>query len=290
MEKDNLCIYHNNCADGFGAAWVMRKWAIERNMEMTFLGATYQNDPPNVEGKNVFIVDFSYKRPVLEEMVKKARTIVVIDHHKSAQEDLADGKLEADNFGCLFDMNHSGAMLTWLWCFGDNVDPPPLIRVIEDRDLWKFQLENTREVQAAIFSYPYDFEVWDKLMNTSLEVLCYEGRSIERKHFKDIAELVEASMRMGYIAGYHVPMVNLPYIHSSDAGQLMAKLYAPETFAACYMDTKEGRVFSLRSTEQGMDVSAIAKQFGGGGHKHAAGFRIPHKQYLHDDGVHVIAV
>lgn len=47
-----------------------------------------------------------------------------------------------------------------------------------------------------------------------------------------------------------------------------------ELFAACYWDTPTGRVFSLRSTDEGMDVSVIASQYGGGGHRNAAGFRV----------------
>lgn len=69
-----------------------------------------------------------------------------------------------------------------------------------------------------------------------------------------------------------VPVACLPYTLSSDAGHMMAK---GEPFAACYWDTPEGRCFSLRSAEDGMDVSEIAKDYGGGGHKHAAGFRVP---------------
>jgi len=75
------------------------------------------------------------------------------------------------------------------------------------------------------------------------------------------------------IGGHCVPVANLPYTLVSDAGHLLAK-GAP--FAACYWDTPEGRVFSLRSTDEGLDVSAIAKQYGGGGHIHASGFRVPY--------------
>lgn len=74
------------------------------------------------------------------------------------------------------------------------------------------------------------------------------------------------------IGGYNVPVSNLPYAMSSDAGHIMGK---GEPFAACYTDTEKGRVFSLRSSPEGVDVSEIAKQYGGGGHKHAAGFTIP---------------
>ena len=47
-----------------------------------------------------------------------------------------------------------------------------------------------------------------------------------------------------------------------------------QPFAVCYWDTLQGRVFSLRSTDDGMDVSEIAKQYGGGGHRNAAGFTV----------------
>ncbi len=73
------------------------------------------------------------------------------------------------------------------------------------------------------------------------------------------------------IGGWDVPVANLPYTMSSDAGHRLAQ---GEPFAACYWDTPNGRVFSLRSTDDGLDVSAIAKQYGGGGHEHAAGFRL----------------
>lgn len=69
-----------------------------------------------------------------------------------------------------------------------------------------------------------------------------------------------------------VPVANLPYTMSSDAGHLMT---AGEPFAACYVDTPNGRTFSLRSTDEGVDVSAVAQSFGGGGHRNAAGFSAP---------------
>jgi oligoribonuclease NrnB/cAMP/cGMP phosphodiesterase (DHH superfamily) len=74
------------------------------------------------------------------------------------------------------------------------------------------------------------------------------------------------------IGGHNVRVANLPYTLTSDAGNLMAQ---GEPFAACYWDTPNGRVFSLRSTDDGMDVSLIAKSYGGGGHRNASGFQKP---------------
>lgn len=293
-----MCIYHGNCADGFGAAWVVRQ-ALGADVE--FVPGVYGQEPPDVTGKDVILVDFSYKYDVLVAMSWKANSIVVLDHHKSAAEDLArfpafhagierDGRrddgatllgwLSAHEFmsmqnspsiACCFDMGRSGAMLAWDHFFPDQ-EPPQLLRHIEDRDLWLFRLEGTREIQANLFSYPYDFEVWDKLMAADVETLRSDGAAIERKHHKDVAELVAVMKRRLIIGGHDVPVASLPYTLTSDAGHLMTQ---GEPFAACYWDTPEGRVFSLRSTDEGLDVSEIAKQYGGGGHRNASGFRVP---------------
>lgn len=286
-----LCIYHGNCADGFGAAWIVRKAFGPKNVEF-FLGV-YQTAPPDVTGRHVLLVDFAYKRPVLLEMAKTARSIVILDHHKTAQEDLqgfrapapfaewrnGDGALVEggrEPIAALFDLNHSGAMLAWEFFFPE-MDSPPLLQHIEDRDLWRFKLSATRAIQAGLFSFPYDFEMWDGLMEDSylpeeLDRLRVEGEAIERKHFKDIDELLAVTKRRMVIGGVSVPVANLPYTLSSDAGHKLA-LEDETKIGACYWDVPDGRVFSLRSTDDGPDVSAIAKQYGGGGHPHAAGFK-----------------
>lgn len=259
----SVCIYHGNCADGFGAAWAVRR-ALG---EIAFHPGVYQEPPPDVTGKDVLMVDFSYKRPVLLEMAERARSILILDHHKTAKDDLVD---LPGNVQCVFDMERSGARIAWDHFF-PNESPPQLLLHIEDRDLWRFALTNTREIQANVFSYPYSFEVWDRLMATEASALASEGAAIERKHFKDIDELLGVVTREMIIGGHRVYVANLPYTLTSDAGH---KLAAGRPFAACYWDTPAGRVFSLRSTDAGLDVSEIAKQYGGGGHRNAAGFRV----------------
>lgn len=284
-----LCIYHGNCADGFGAAWAVRR-ALGDDVE--FFPGVYQVPPPEVIGEDVILVDFSYKRDVLEDMAIRARSILILDHHKSAAEDLGGfdeptgtwedhvvSVINADPLQmvfprfvrALFDMNRSGARMAWDF-FHPGKEPPALIRHIEDRDLWRFNLDGTREIQAAVFSYPYDFKVWDELMSMDANQLRQDGTAIERKHFKDIREFIAAAAYRMDVAGHDVPVLNAPYFWSSDAAHIMAK---GEPFAACYWDTPDSRVFSLRSADDGMDVSEIAKLFGGGGHKHAAGYSVP---------------
>lgn len=264
-----LCIYHGNCADGFSSAWVVRK-ALGEGVK--FHAGVYQDAPPDVNGLDVLMVDFSYKRQILEQMRERAASITILDHHKTAEADLKD----LPGVQSVFDMNRSGARITWDYFF-PNVKPPDLLLHIEDRDLWRFALRKTREIQASVFAYPYEFPVWDYLMSADLEKLGTEGEAIERKHFKDIRELVGVVTRRMVIGGHNVPVANLPYTLTSDAGHLLAK---GEAFAGCYWDTPGGRVFSLRSTDEGLDVSEIAKQYGGGGHRNASGFRLSYEKAM----------
>lgn len=272
----SVCIYHGNCADGFGAAWVVREAMKRKGVldQWEFYPGIYQQEPPDTQDRDVLLVDFSYKRPIVEQMLERAKKVTIIDHHKSAIEDL--DPLMASNFEKHFSVEHSGAMLAWMHFFPGE-DAPALIQHIEDRDLWKFQMEGTREIQAAVFSFPYDFEVWDKLMAMDAQLLRKDGEAIERKHFKDIKELLAVCKRRMVIGGYNVPVASLPYTLTSDAGNIMAE---GEPFAACYYDSPDGRNFSLRSKPEGVDVSEIAKQYGGGGHKNAAGFKVTfHKAF-----------
>ena len=263
-----LCIYHGNCADGFGAAVVVRQWF--GNDHVDFHPGVYGSNPPDVTGCDVILVDFSYKRDVLLQMAASAKSILILDHHKSAEAELVN---LPDNVDVHFDMDRSGVMMAWDHYFPEET-PPQLFLHIQDRDLWQFKLEGTREIHACLFSYPYEFEIWEQLIyETKVETLRDDGVAIERKHHKDVKELIKAAAYRTTIAGHDVPVLNAPYFYSSDAGHVMSQT---EPFAACYWDTPEARMFSLRSANDGSDVSKIAELFGGGGHKHAAGFRLGH--------------
>lgn len=282
MNQRPLVIYHGNCADGFSAAWCFwRKYGTSAD----YVAGVYQQPPPDVTGRDVYLVDFSYKREVVERMLAEANTVTLIDHHKTAIDDLQPLFMqdswvgEPKQLAHFTDLNRSGATLAWDYLFPGE-DRPLLLGHIEDRDLWRFKLPHTREIQANVFSYEYSFEQWDKLMSAGqaeLLQMTVAGAAIERKHHKDIAELLAVCKRRMVIGGHDIPVASLPYTLVSDAAHLMSK---GEAFAACYWDTPEGRVFGLRSGEDGADVSEIAKQYGGGGHKHAAGFKVPREHEL----------
>jgi oligoribonuclease NrnB/cAMP/cGMP phosphodiesterase (DHH superfamily) len=273
LTTPTLCIYHANCADGFGAALAV--WLRFADSRPEFVPASYGEAPPNCAGHHVLLVDFSYKLPVLEQILAQAKSVTILDHHKTAEADIQP-LLDARRVNGEFDMDRSGAAMAWDWCFPDE-DRPRLIEYIQDRDLWQFNLEGTREISAALFSYDQDFEVWKNILTAleddeGQEFILSMGQTLRRKHNKDLNDLLKATKRRMLICGYSVPVANVPYIFASDAGNIMAE---GELFSASYFDTPEGRKFSLRSKEGGMDVSEIAKRFGGGGHARAAGFQVP---------------
>jgi oligoribonuclease NrnB/cAMP/cGMP phosphodiesterase (DHH superfamily) len=265
-----LCIYHGFCADGFTAAWVIWKFYGEGHVE--FHAATHGESPPEVGDREVYVVDFAYPRPAMEAMARHATKLTVIDHHITAAQDL-EGLIQNDGVvDGVFDLAKSGCLLTWEWFFTER-RPPPALLAVSDRDLWTFELPWTREIFSALTSYPYEFAIWDTLMEADrLETLRQEGITLDRKQQKDMAEIIAAGSHLITMAGHTVPACNVPSSWASDAGHILAQGHP---FAACFWIDGEQIAFSLRSAPDGLDVSEIAKQFGGGGHQHAAGFKLP---------------
>jgi len=293
-----LCIYHAPCADGYGAAWAVWKRFGDA---VKFHPAKHGEAPPDVTGEHVVIVDFSYPLSTLRAMAETAASILILDHHHTAQRDLEglpacrptwEEHLEdaalylngggGNRIGARFDMLRSGAMMTWNY-FHPGTRAPRLIRHIQDRDLWMFCLIGTREIQSWLFSFPYDFKVWSNLADEleddeSWRGVFEQGVALERKHQKDVGELLKETMRFMVIGGHPVPVANLPYTMASDGAGALAEAH---TFGASYFDASNGdRVFSLRSRGD-FDVGTLAQEMGrrlgttGGGHKNAAGFRAP---------------
>lgn len=293
--KPDVCIYHANCADGFAAAWAVWKRFGD---DVAYIPASYGDPIPaeQVAGKRVLIVDFSYKRAVLEELAGLADQIIILDHHKTAEADLADvGKLVDFSYknvsrgfrhpspGALrnvlawFDVAQSGCVLAWHFC-NPGIPPLKLLLYVQDRDLWQFRMQWSREVAAYVSLMPFGFATWSGISQSAqspngLDRIIASGELLLRKHDKDVAELLRLTTREMVIGGHRVPIANMPYTMASDAGNILAK---GNPFGGTYFDRADGsRTFSLRSSADGIDVSEIATRYGGGGHRNAAGFQMP---------------
>lgn len=273
MERP-LVIYHANCLDGFGAAFAaFSHFRQVDECPCDFVAASYGQQPPEATGRDVYIVDFSYRREVLQKVCRTARSVTVIDHHITAERDLAGLEREHANLRELFDMDKSGAVLAWEYFHSE--PPPSLLLHIQDRDLWRFELEGTNNIYAALIARPYDFHAWLDLVadGEAPAFLAAEGRAINR-YRRVMIDMHRNKAVMGTIGGCQVPVVNC---YEEIASDLLAELAAGHPFAAGYQDQGTLRKWSLRSSVSGADVAAIAEHFGGGGHRHASGFitRLP---------------
>lgn len=287
-------LYHGGCMDGFGAAFAA--WC-HLGSDAVYIPVNYGQPVPEIPpGAPVWILDFSYPREVLEELKVTNPELVVIDHHATAQKEL-----EGLSY-CIFDMEHSGAVLTGMHFF-PGCDGPDLLRYIEDRDLWRWKLPNSREVNAALRMRPKDFEAMAEICrggSYAIERLAEEGklilamvkREVEsqvRNHRMawvrtessyprvDVYEALPAHRDMvphpSYAEDGHfmTPVVNAA-LHISEVCERLLELYPHCQMAAAYFDRADGkRQWSLRS-RPGFDCGSVARAFGGGGHAQAAGF------------------
>jgi hypothetical protein len=262
-----ICIYHSGCPDGFTAAWIVHHvHSAVGGIELW--PAQYGDDPPDVAGRDVTIVDFSYKRPIMEHIRDTAKTLRVLDHHKTAAEDL-HGLAGPEGSVVIFDMNRSGAMLAWDY-YHQGEDPPPLVCYVQDRDLWTRALPDNAEVFGAITSRPYTTEAWDALAAAPLDQLVAEGRAVAMYRERLIEQAV-ANAFEGRVCGHAVLVANCAYAIGSEVAGRLAE---GRPFGAYYLDLPGGvRQWGLRSTDAGLDVATVAESAGGGGHRHAAGFK-----------------
>lgn len=269
-----LIIYHANCLDGFGAAYAAHAHYSRRGIEAEFYAASHGDEPPECGGREVYIVDFSYKRDVLKRICAVAEKVTILDHHITAQEELDGLEREHDNLTVVFDMDKSGAVLSWEYFHHSPV--PVLLQHVQDRDLWRFELDGTDEINTALMSYPFSFGFWQQLAESDerLATLRAEGVTLNR-YRRQLIEQYKRRAVIGKVAGYEVPVVNAPHAIISE---LLGELAAEHPFAAGYQDKGGKRSWSLRSRRDGgEDVAKIAEHFGGGGHRNAAGFgtRLP---------------
>lgn len=300
MWTPDIVIYHAPCDDGFGAALMaFRKWGIG----LEYVGANYGDEPPNVEGKNVLILDFSYKADALAELGRKANSILILDHHVSAEQELEQYCIDSDrlnintlgtgqeeaeagffmgpgdsgtNILAVFDMNRSGAGLAHDFLFPDE-PRPAMVNYLEDRDLWRFQYPQTKPFTMYLRSIEFDFLTWCALLDqlddyAHATAILERGRAIEAFFNKKIKEVAGEAF-ISRIYNHDVPVVNANWAFSSDVCHELLDRYPGAPFVGSFFIRKDGKVqWSLRSRDDRADVSEIAKELGGGGHRNASGF------------------
>jgi oligoribonuclease NrnB/cAMP/cGMP phosphodiesterase (DHH superfamily) len=182
--------------------------------------------------------------------------------------------------------------MVWDYFFSSDYTPE-LIKYVRDRDLWTKELYKTEEINAYLQLQEKSIARWDQLhedMKTieGRQAIINVGTYLLQQRKQMIDKLVEDGTVPIVICGIVGLACNAPYTFASDLGHILATRSG--TFGCVWSqqaDKDDPSVvmvnFSLRS--DGLDVSAIAKEMGGGGHNNAAGFVL--RQPLIDGHINV---
>lgn len=259
-------IYHSNCPDGFSAAWAAWK---KFGKKAKYVPQEHHTPPPtDLDGKDVYLLDFCFPAEVTNSLLQKVKNLTIIDHHITAKNIVESVR---DH---LFDNGHSGAVLAWQY-FHPKKTVPKLLQYVEDADLWKFKLKNTKEINSAIPLYSMEFGAWSKLARTlenpkTAKKVFEQGKAIIEFKTRIINEMVEGAELVEF-EGYRALLTACPTTIHSELGNALVKKLPP--IGIVYRRKGEYLKVSLRS-DGTVDVAQIAQKYGGGGHRAAAGFQV----------------
>lgn len=263
-------LYHASCQDGLGARYAANK---KFGDTATYIPVKYDDPLPRLElgpDTEVYIADFSYDRKTLTELNEVVGKLVVLDHHKTAEEELRG--LDFAHF----DMNKSGAVLAWEY-FHPGTPVPKILTRIEDRDIWRWQYRDTAAVLASVSMAGGNFSIWDQLeadyqkaVSDGRQVVAYQNHCIERSTSD------KAPWFMVDYLGFRAAVHNSTHM-SSEVSAALLKRPDVDIAIGFHFDETGTPLLGFRSVNPtGPDVAVLAKQLGGGGHKHAAGAKIDH--------------
>jgi len=266
--SNNVVIYHASCIDGFCSAWVANKYLPKGT---AYVPMHYGDNLPDVDGKDVYVLDFSLRLPDMEDLYSRTESLLVLDHHRTAERQLRDLPY------CIFNMDKSGAMMTWDY-FSKCKDPPWIVSYVQDYDLWNKSLDYTDEVSLRIKSLPYDFVKWDALSRTPFDKVVSEGRAIKDFTNRCIDDLIRNHKKYDFL-NFSVPVINNTC--SKITSEALNILCESNPFAVSWFASGTGEmIFSLRSKREGVDVGDLCSNLGGGGHYCAAGFKAQAEDYF----------
>ena len=265
--KNIVILYHADCPDGFGAAFAAWK---KFGDDASYIPVRFHDTPPvDVSGKEVYLIDFSYPAAEVHRLENITKRFIALDHHIGAKADTETAKEH------VFDNDHSGATIAWEY-FHPGTSTPRLFSYIEDNDLWRFALPHSKEVSIYLGTEPREFTRWEELLalfeddNTFNEFI--EKGTAYREYGDLLYEKLASGAEEVDFAGYRVLAVNASRIFRSQLGHILAERQGPFAIVWYYYDG----VWHLSLRGDGsVDLSEIAKQFGGNGHHDASAIDWP---------------
>jgi oligoribonuclease NrnB/cAMP/cGMP phosphodiesterase (DHH superfamily) len=269
-----LVIYHGGgCPDGFAAA--LAAWEFYQGQAEFFAcdhgDVKTMADLPEVAGRAVYILDFSFAEPILAAMDAVAARLTLLDHHKSAADVL--GKFTCRCGALHFDLKKSGARLAWEY-FLPGRHLPDLVRYVEDRDLWVWKHPHSAAYLAALDMEPQEFAHWSAIADNGPEQLAAflaRGQAMDDKFNKLAADMADSATEVVF-NGARGLMVNAPNVFHSLIGNLLSQKSG--SFALIWTVHKSGAIKVGLRSQKNFDCIPLAQSMGGGGHPQASAFRM----------------
>ena len=297
-----LIIYHANCTDGFGAAFsAWQAWGDDADYVPAHYGdCVISAGSMDIGDKNypltdrtVIILDYSIPVSEMCELMETANYVIWLDHHKTAFDAWCGPdylkpdrqsfrqnsytRNSGETIPCTFylDNQKSGAQIAWEEFVG--IDVPMLIHHIADRDLWKFKISGTKAVIEGLRMEEESFRQWNSLLTIEgYERVSRNGEVLLRATQSRVSKATRGELHPVTLRDIKGLALNAT-TDISEIGHAICEKSG--TFSLTFFIKDGEAIISLRS--QGVvDVSAIAKYYGGGGHRNAAGFRMPIQQFF----------
>jgi oligoribonuclease NrnB/cAMP/cGMP phosphodiesterase (DHH superfamily) len=267
----DLVFYHGGgCPDGFSGAWaVYKKYGSKHTRYIPMNHGTPL--ATTVTGKTVVIVDYVFEAETMQKILTESKAVLVLDHHVKAQAVLENFPEENK----YFDMHMSGATLAWTF-FHPETPVPSFLRYVEDKDIWRWTMKNSKQFSAALNMLPQTFDQWDKLAtDTGVFGLILKGKVILEYQDTLVARIAKQAVarRLKADPSYAVLVVNSPHFASEVGNVLSSREGVDVGFIWTYDHETQSIKGSFRSNSDAVDVNALAGKYGGGGHVRAAGFR-----------------
>ncbi|MBT3321651.1 MAG: hypothetical protein HN392_05130 [Anaerolineae bacterium] len=272
--KKSICFHHND-PDGYASGAIVRRALGDA---VTLVESNYDDTPIPwdlvEDAEQIIVTDFSF---TVDEMQRLAegRELIWIDHHKSA---IAEFDGIADNWPGIRDISEAACVLTWNYYF-PNEPLPRAVILIGDRDIWRWAEKDTGAFGGGLYNVDHTAEnigLWKLLLDDdvpTLEKMIRDGALLRESRLKDIDRTMEARSFEVEFEGHSTLAINAR--GSGDIGN-----YGRDrdyeivyTYADKMQLTGLYTVVTLYSNK--IDVSIIAKKYGGGGHAGAAGFAFP---------------
>lgn len=272
-------IAHGPCPDGAAAMWVVRRWLKQSRpgAKIRWIMARPGDDLPELRDDFVLILDYSYNKEKTLTLLTKVKGLMILDHHKTNQADLAS----LPDHLKIFDMNRSGCGIAWDYCFPET-KMPMFLQCIQDRDIWQYKLaesNNFGNYMQILDLTDIDkiFQTFDKLEDPdAFGHACAKGAcfaELNQNYIDWATSKVDISLCKIGNKYYQVGTVNSTILKSEIGNAIMIKNPFVD-FSVVYSTGPTYTNFSLRSTNDKADVSEIAKIYGGGGHRNASGVHI----------------